>query len=153
MTGSVRQRFDDPRRLRADEPLGRIEPALVDRFVQYAPDGGDAHPHRLGDPLAGIAGNEEVENGVLPHKVFYTDFAQVGQDRRLRGGASHRARRRPNVCLKRPFPVGPLVRRPPGLRSSKERGDLGLVVLRVVEPSVDKALHNGDNHRSRDAEH
>ena len=62
------QRPCQPRHLQTDVAIGRVEGALVDRFVDFAPNGRETHAQFLCDQLALITRNDELQHDLAPFR-------------------------------------------------------------------------------------
>jgi len=76
------QRLMEPRHLHPGVALGRVEPPLVDRPVEFASHGRDADLERRSDHLVVISGRDHIENRFAQRKLLFppglAPGAQVG---------------------------------------------------------------------------
>jgi hypothetical protein len=63
------QRFVEPGDLHVDITAGRVEAAAIDRAVNLASHRRNADFRRLGDIPRGMAGSEQVEEGLAPRRL------------------------------------------------------------------------------------
>jgi hypothetical protein len=60
------QRPCQPRHLQTDVAIGRVEGALVDRLVDFTPNGRETHAQFLCDQLALVTRNDEFQHDLVP---------------------------------------------------------------------------------------